>query len=664
MPDLRKYGAETRVYFMLRGRGTPDFLSGVTIAAGDATISKDGGAYANVVGETDDDLFVDEGGGQYSLKVAIAEVQCASAAIKIVDQTSPKEWEDLALKIETYGNASAQHAMDFDDAVRGGMTALPDANADAAGGLIISDAGGLDADAVADSINNISNTGSAVNKVASSYTLTTGTQSANTYEDTFTINGVKHTHTDDTGTMTLVYHFLLGPGVPSLLTSIGALTGLNDDLIVNAYDWVTSSWQQIGTISGKANSDNETQQYTLFTSMVGTGSDFGKVDIQFTSTGLTTATLYVDQLFTSASQGSGDYNLGAIWINTNKSNTGTVPETDGITTNPVSTWAAAKTLSGKTNIDKFSVINGSTLTMDASCDNLTFIGTEYDLALDGQSFENAHIEEAHVSGIGTAGSGVIHFSKCFMGDVTLGKASLDQCGIEGNLTVSAAERYILSKCNAADASGVPPVIDFNGIAAAVGLRDWNGGIKVKNMAAGSSLSVQGRGKLTIDATCDAGGTIGIHGPMLRQDNVVGGFSGTINEDARVDLPAINAEVDTALSDWGKTGFSLIADQSAVTVGTVNLVTTCTTNTDMRGTDSASTHDVASIITALKASTGYTAGGAITFANLMKIVSAAVAGDVKDKSGGGLNIYDVDNGTTVILTADISETTPYVNYTVS
>lgn len=38
-------------------------------------------------------------------------------------------------------------SVNFNDAVRGGMTALPNANADAAGGLIISDAGGLDADA-------------------------------------------------------------------------------------------------------------------------------------------------------------------------------------------------------------------------------------------------------------------------------------------------------------------------------------------------------------------------------------------------------------------------------------------------------------------------------------------------------------------------------------
>ncbi|MEL0117201.1 MAG: hypothetical protein VW739_05765, partial [Pelagibacteraceae bacterium] len=34
------------------------------------------------------------------------------------------------------------------DSVRGGLTALPNANADAAGGLPISDAGGLDLDAV------------------------------------------------------------------------------------------------------------------------------------------------------------------------------------------------------------------------------------------------------------------------------------------------------------------------------------------------------------------------------------------------------------------------------------------------------------------------------------------------------------------------------------
>jgi len=43
---------------------------------------------------------------------------------------------------------------------------------------------------------------------------------------------------------------------------------------------------------------------------------------------------------------------------------------------------------------------------------------------------------------------------------------------------------------------------------------------------------------------------------------------------------------TASTVSDKTGYSLAADQSAVTVGTVTTVTTCTTNTDMRGTDNA------------------------------------------------------------------------------
>ena len=118
MAELRKYGVETRIYFPLIDFGTTDYEAGVTIAAGDATISKDGGAFASVVGETDDDLFVDEGGGLYSLKVAVAELQCATAVVRIVDQTSPKEWEDQMVLIDTYGNASAQHAFDLDTATQ------------------------------------------------------------------------------------------------------------------------------------------------------------------------------------------------------------------------------------------------------------------------------------------------------------------------------------------------------------------------------------------------------------------------------------------------------------------------------------------------------------------------------------------------------------------
>lgn len=67
---------------------------------------------------------------------------------------------------------------------------------------------------------------------------------------------------------------------------------------------------------------------------------------------------------------------------------------------------------------------------------------------------------------------------------------------------------------------------------------------------------------------------------IRMSATVGGVTGAMSHTFQME-----AEVDANIvSD--KTGFSLAADQSAVTVGTVTLVTTTTTNTDMVGTDNA------------------------------------------------------------------------------
>jgi len=79
-------------------------------------------------------------------------------------------------------------ATDPQDAVRGGMTALPNANADAAGGLPISDAGGLDLDARLDA---------AVTSRMASYTQPTGFLAA-----TFPTGTVANTTNITAGTMT------------------------------------------------------------------------------------------------------------------------------------------------------------------------------------------------------------------------------------------------------------------------------------------------------------------------------------------------------------------------------------------------------------------------------------------------------------------------------
>jgi len=147
----------------------------------------------------------------------------------------------------------------------------------------------------------LTNTGSAVNVAAESYLLTTGTQSLNTYTATAPLDGVRHEHTDTAGAMDLYYQFdVTDDGVPSSARMTGRVNGDNDNLGVYAYNWAGSSWDQIGTVNGKAGTIDEVYDFALYTSHVGTGTNLGKVRVRFyTVSGLTSATLRIDQIYVS-----------------------------------------------------------------------------------------------------------------------------------------------------------------------------------------------------------------------------------------------------------------------------------------------------------------------------------------------------------------------------
>lgn len=140
-PYLRKYGVETTINFVLYEVDGVDLRVDAADAGSDCSIMKDEGAEATCTND-----FVDEGNG-YSLTLDATEMQAARIVVYVIDSAT-KVWLDDAIVIETYGHASAMHAIDLDDGVRAGLTALPNAAADAAGGLPISDAGGLDLDAI------------------------------------------------------------------------------------------------------------------------------------------------------------------------------------------------------------------------------------------------------------------------------------------------------------------------------------------------------------------------------------------------------------------------------------------------------------------------------------------------------------------------------------
>ena len=111
---LRKYNVAATIDGVpLVKRGSIDFKANPTLAAGDVKISKDGGAFANL---TTLPAVTPASGEFVEIALSATEMQAARIAIKFIDQTAPKEWEDQAVLIETYGHASAAHEFDLDTA--------------------------------------------------------------------------------------------------------------------------------------------------------------------------------------------------------------------------------------------------------------------------------------------------------------------------------------------------------------------------------------------------------------------------------------------------------------------------------------------------------------------------------------------------------------------
>lgn len=105
-------------------------------------------------------------------------------------------------------------------------------------------------------LSGLANVGSAVNESATGYTLTTGTQTANTFTATKALDGVRHTHTDVAGAIKLEYQFQV-QGSPSSCRVTGYVNGPGDNIDVFAYDYIAAQFVQIGTIQGSSSTANQ-----------------------------------------------------------------------------------------------------------------------------------------------------------------------------------------------------------------------------------------------------------------------------------------------------------------------------------------------------------------------------------------------------------------------
>lgn len=379
----------------------------------------------------------------------------------------------------------------------------------------------------------------AAKRPASSYVLSVGTQSANTFASTEELDGVRHEHTDTAGSMDLYYEFDIGSGLANEVKLTGYLQGNNDDLEVYGYDWVSDSWKQIGVMTGLNSSVNVARTYDLLFNMVGSDSDEGKVRVRLTDGAftLTSALLAIDQILVEFSQGVEGYQNAAVWLDTSASNTNTIRGVDGTATNPVSTIAAVNALLASTNLQSIEVAPNSSITFASSQENQKFVGRNWTLALGGQSISGSFIEGANVTGIAT-GATPPHFDHCHFGSVTLPPSDSESCVLQGTFTLGSAGDFFFEDCKSGVAGTNTPVLDFGaGLAASsINMRAWSGGIEIENMGAGAgsyNMSLEGWGQFKIAASCSADSTVAIRGSFTVTDNAGGAV--TLSDDARFDI---------------------------------------------------------------------------------------------------------------------------------
>lgn len=517
--EQRKYGVllttARAISFVLYQVDGIDGEPAATFAAGDVTISKDGGAEANIT-----NLPVDEGQG-YRIILTAAELTAARTRITIVDQTATKVWLDTTIIVETYGNASAQHAFDLDTAnVAADVIAISGDSVAADNLEAMFDGTGYNDDTAPASraqVSSISSGSAAISTIAASIAITTGTETL-TYAVTAQLDGVYHEVADVANTTDFYYQFNVGGnGVPVEFLWDGYAQSNGDSYAVKAYNWTTTSWDQIGSIAGANGTTPISQTFQASNGHVGTGANIGIVRLQFVSTdGTHFATDRVLCSYAIVTQSVG-YAKGSIWVDTIDGTAGTENYVNGTADNPCLTWADAITISGQMNIHRFELSSETAIVLTANSDYYNITGYGATIDLNGQSCSAALIEGAVISGVCT-GALTPWFKNCSIGTVTLPPSNLDRCGFTSTTTVGSAGDFFLVDCFSQVAGSSSPIFDMAAIGACnISNRRWGGGWQINNIAAGDVIS----------AEATVGGTLTLNGANGNTE-VRGGWKQTVN----------------------------------------------------------------------------------------------------------------------------------------
>ena len=402
-------------------------------------------------------------------------------------------------------------------------------------------------------VGQLSTGSAAISTTAQGATITTGTQTL-TYTATTQLDGTVHQVEDAAGTTDFYYEFDIGgDGSPVNVQWDGYAQSQGDSYAVYLYNWGATDWDQVGTLSGSNGTTVGPETFTATIANVGTGANAGLVRLRFQSTdGTNLATDRVLCSYAIVARSVG-YSLGAIWVDTNASNTNTESYVDGVADNPVSTWAAALTLSSQLGIDKFQIAAGSAITLSADSTGYEINGSNYTLALNGQTIDGAIITGAWpATGTGVATSTQPQFVDCAFGTTTLPPSRFNFCGFGesgGALTVGSPGDFSMADCYSIVAGSGSPAMDFSGAGptTTINVRRWAGGATY-TLDADCTLSheVLAGGGTTITT---GGGDAEIRG-ITRSLTLVLSGSGTVQFVGTVGPVAMNGNTTATVNLYG------------------------------------------------------------------------------------------------------------------
>jgi hypothetical protein len=201
-----------------------------------------------------------------------------------------------------------------------------------------------------------------------------------------------------------------------------------------------------------------------------------------------------------------------IWINTSIGLPGTV-FSRGTPSNPVDNPTDARVISSNNNLDRFSLIGLITLPNGESFIESDWKGSSSiisEILLNNVEINGSNFTNLKLSG---ACDGVIRCNNCDLNGVTNFKGAIYDSTFSDNLTIDSTNTQLISiiKCVSSIPGTLAPVIDMNNANCNLQVRDYFGGLELRNFNQGNDSSIDmSSGTVKIDSTCTSG-TIVVRG---------------------------------------------------------------------------------------------------------------------------------------------------------